>query len=186
MKGRIKGYHHTEETKQKIAKALKGRRAWNKGIHTGMVPSTAFKKGHHPRTEFKKGHHVSKIVREKICKTSLGRKIPKEVIKKRLQWRRPNYLEQKMINIIEKLNLPYKYVGDGNFFIENKNPDFINVNGEKIAFEVYAEIFKKYSFNNIEKWKRERQETFAKYGWIIEFFNEKEVTEEEVKARNFG
>jgi len=164
----------------------KGHSPWNKGLKTGMIPKTAFKKGHHPRTEFKKGHPVSEIVREKIRKASLGRKTPKEVIKKRLQWRRPNCLEQKMINIIEKLNLPYKYVGDGSFFIENKNPDFININGEKKAFEVYAEIFKKYSFNNIEKWKRERQETFANYGWAIEFFNEKEVTEEEVRARNLG
>ena len=162
MVGRTKGFHHTAETKHKISLSMKGKPTWNKGLHTGMVPSTAFKKGNHPKTEFKKGI----------------------VYLKRLQWRRPTGLEQKMINIIEKLNLPYKYVGDGNFFIENKNPDFINVNGEKIAFEVYAEIFKLRSFHDIDKWKKERQETFAKYGWTIEFFNEKEVTEEGVRIRN--
>jgi len=186
MRGRLKGHYVSEETKQKISESMKGRCPWNKGLKTGIIPKTAFRKGNHPRTEFKKNHCVPKEVRIKIGEFQKGRKQTIETIKKRLKWKKPNGLEQKMIKIIEKLNLPYKYVGDGNFFIENKNPDFININGEKIAFEVYAEIFKRYSFNDIEKWKRERQGTFAKYGWTIEFFNEKEVTEEEVKARNLG
>ena len=39
----------------------KGQKAWNKGIKTGLVPRTAFKKGEHrsPATEFKKGISAS-------------------------------------------------------------------------------------------------------------------------------
>ena len=75
----------------------------------------------------------------------------------------------------ENNNLPYKYVGDGSFMIENKNPDFINTNGGKIAVEVYADIFKKFSFGDIGNWKKKREEVFAKYGWRIVFFNESEL-----------
>ena len=66
----------------------------------------------------------------------------KECIEKRLQkalehrWRRPTSLEQHFIALIQKHNLPYKYVGNGNFWIEHKNPDFVNINGEKICIEV--------------------------------------------------
>ena len=77
--------------------------------------------------------------------------------------------------------MPYKYVGNGKFFIERKNPDFININGEKVAIEVYARKHKEKMRNmNIDQWKRERQEVFAKYGWEIVFFDETQVKEENV------
>jgi len=40
-------------------------------------------------------------------------------------------VEQRFINLCKKYNLPYKYVGDGSFWVKNRNPDFINTNGEK-------------------------------------------------------
>jgi len=61
-KGRIpwnKGIPRSIETKKKISISRKGHIPWNKGIHTGIIPKTAFKKGHHasPETEFKKGYN---------------------------------------------------------------------------------------------------------------------------------
>lgn len=49
---------------------------------------------------------------------------------------RPTSLEKQMIDFIKQHNLPYKYVGDGSFWIGRKNPDFININGGKKLIEV--------------------------------------------------
>lgn len=80
-----------------------------------------------------------------------------------------------MLKIIENFGLPYKFVGNGQFFIERKCPDFINCNGEKIAIEVYYKKHKEKFRNGLERWKDERQKIFNKYGWKILFFDETQV-----------
>lgn len=47
----------------------------------------------------------------------------------------PNKEEINLLDIVNKLNLPYKYVGDGKETIEDLSPDFINANGEKKVIE---------------------------------------------------
>lgn len=74
-------------------------------------------------------------------------------------WKRPNSLELKFIKIIKEKNLPYKYVGDGSFLIGFKNPDFININGEKICIEVANH------FHHPEPWAEKRIQHFEKWGW---------------------
>lgn len=88
---------------------------------------------------------------------------------------RPTSLEKKFQDIVSKYNLPYKYVGDGSFILGGKCPDFINTNNEKIAIEVYAPIFKEWSFKTVENWKRKRLKLFKSFGWKIIFFEDKEV-----------
>lgn len=105
----------------------------------------------------------------------------KEVIRKALRRHPISSLELKFQGIVDKYQLPYKYVGNGQFFIEKKNPDFININGEKKAVEVYARIHKeKLRGIKIEEWKKDRQEIFAKYGWEIVFFDEVQLNEKNV------
>ena len=61
------GKHHSKETKIKISNANKGHPAWNKGIKTGIVPKTAFKKGQ--PSAFKGRHHseeTKKIMSKKL------------------------------------------------------------------------------------------------------------------------
>ena len=101
-----------------------------------------------------------------------------EVIKKTLRRHPISSLEIKFQGIVDKYQLPYKYVGNGQFFIERKNPDFININGEKKAVEVYARMHKEKLRNiTIEEWKKERQKVFARYGWEIIFFDEMQLNE---------
>lgn len=102
-----------------------------------------------------------------------------EAIKKALKRRLPSSLEAKFQEIVDKHKLPYKFVGNGKFFIERKNPDFININGEKKAVEIYARKHKEKMRNmTIEEWKKERQNIFAKYGWKIIFLDEIEMNDE--------
>ena len=72
---------------------------------------------------------------------------------------RPTSLEKQMIDIIKKYELPYKYTGDGSFLIGYKNPDFVNINGQKRCIEV-ANIF-----HHKKDYEQKRIEHFAKYGW---------------------
>jgi len=72
---------------------------------------------------------------------------------------RPTSLEKQMIFIINKNNLPYKYTGNGEFWIGGKNPDFINTNGEKKLIEVGN------FYHHSGDWKIERVKHFLKYGW---------------------
>ena len=165
------------------------------------------KQGKHysPKTEFKKGlvpwnkgkewppemiermsavhKDITDETRAKMSKAKTGIQHSAETIKKMLTRRTPTSLEMKFLDIVEKNGLPYKFVGDGSFMIERKNPDFININGEKIAIEVYARYYKLRHAGTVQEWKDEREKIFSKYGWNVIFFDETEVTEKNVLRR---
>ena len=128
-----------------------------------------------------------KLTIEQIEKTASklrGIKPSKETIRKRLKKRDKSSLELKFEQIINKLCLPYKFVGNGMFFIGRKCPDFINSNGEGIAIEIYYRKHKEFfGKKTIDEWKGERRNIFDKYGWKIEFFDETQVNEAEVIRR---
>jgi len=54
---------------------------------------------------------------------------------------KPTKPEKKLMEIIDKYELPFKYVGDGGVTIYGLNPDFINCNGEKKIIEVFGRAF---------------------------------------------
>ena len=109
-----------------------------------------------------------------------GKKEPLEQKEKRIKaslkglFKRPTSLEKQMIEIINKHNLPYKYTGDGSFLIGYKNPDFVNINGEKICIEVAN------TFHHKEDYPEKRKEHFAKYGWECIVFRTNKLEENEV------
>lgn len=151
-------YFRTKETRKIISKALRGK------------PSNML------------GKHHSEETKEKIRLAQKGRDLSylrtPEMIKKSLQRRKMSSLEIKFQKIINKYNLPYKFVGNGQFFIERKNPDFININGDKIAIEIYWKSQKENMRGiSIEVWKKERLDIFSKYGWDILFIENSELNE---------
>lgn len=180
----MKGKHLSEEAKNKLSIA-------NRGMHRSH--QTEFVKGciswmtgrkHSEETKQKmRDRIVSEETRQKISASCKGRKLTPEQIKKALSRRTPTSLEIKFQEIINKHNLPYKFVGDGSFMIGRKNPDFININGKKIAIEVYARYYKLKHAETLEEWKDNRKKILNEYGWKVLFFDAMEVNECNVLER---
>ena len=84
---------------------------------------------------------------------------------------RPTSLEKKMISIINKYSLPYKYVGNGQIWIGGKNPDFIHKTKQKLI-----EVGNVYHHQN--NYAEKRQTHFAEYGWESYIFITNKLNEE--------
>ncbi|MFW9872059.1 MAG: hypothetical protein ACFFG0_03080 [Candidatus Thorarchaeota archaeon] len=136
--------------------------------------------------EKKKGIKHSKEHIEKIRKASKRIMSNPIMIKKVLGKRNKSSLEIKFENIIDKLGLPYKFVGNGEVIVARKVPDFVDKNGKKIAIEVYYRRHKEMFRNGLEEWKAERIKIFNENGWKIIFFDETEVTSEKIKNKLMG
>ena len=176
----------------------KGGVPWNKG--TGKTAekakhppvNTKFGKGHLPwntgkkwpeemRRRMSEGHkNITIETREKMSKAKRGKRLSAEHIRKVLTRRTPTSLEKKFLGIVEKNGLPYKFVGDGSFMIGRKNPDFININGLKIAVEVYARYYKLRHAETVKEWQEDRERVFKEYGWTAIFFDETQVNERNI------
>jgi hypothetical protein len=103
--------------------------------------------------------------------------------KKKDSWRNPLYAKKQSITIgrkpnqdelyvdaILQLDFPneWKYVGDGKFWIEGKNPDFVNVNGKKIVIEYngFRAIDRTGKiFGHTEEKDQAKTYHYAKYGF---------------------
>lgn len=60
-----------------------------------------------------------------------------------------------------RYSFPYKFVGDGKVIIGGKNPDFVNVNGQKKIIEFFGEHWHKPE-DEIEK-----REIYNSYGFDL-------------------
>jgi len=177
----IKGRHHTEETKRKIQEKNKGKHSgWIKGMHHTKETKEKMGKSH-------KGQLVSNETKKKISEAQKGEKAhwfgthqSDEIkLKKRLEWlnlpseikaerlrnslkktgKHPNSMEQKLIKLFEEKNLPYRYVGNGVFFVNGKNPDFVNTENRKKVIEFCG---KYWHSEQIKKRTRPAEEEYLK------------------------
>lgn len=96
-------------------------------------------------------NQMTSLVKEKICRKLISRNI--------------TGLEKKVIDIIKKYGLDFKYVGDGSFILHGFNPDFINVNGKKQIIEVFYEYFKEKQYGSLNKYKKQRYAIYRGYGF---------------------
>jgi len=147
----------SEETKRKISKI-------NKGKH--YSPSTELKKGN----TLNKGRSLSEKTKEKLREARKHQRIPKHHTKPELIFE----------HICKTYNLPFKYVGDGKFWIgkPSLNPDFIESNGKKIAIEVFGDYWHNPLLNkNIREIATLsfRKKILEKYGWELIVFWENEL-----------
>jgi very-short-patch-repair endonuclease len=153
----LRGKKLSEGTKKKISKSLLG--------NTNTL-----------------GFKISKATRKKISKNSKlnwqNKEYREKTIRNQLKglFKRPTSLEMQMIQIIKKHNLPYRYVGNGSFLIGFKNPDFVNVNGQKICIEVAN------TFHHNNDYAKNRMEYFKKWGWKCIVFRTNKLEEQNIKT----
>lgn len=138
---------------------------------------------------FGKKHTVE--VRKKISDFMKECQKDPEFHRKRMQTMRdrgvvkecPNVYEKKLIDILgEMFPGEYKFVGDWSFLIGRKNPDFVNVNGQKKVIEVFGEVYHDPASSPWEVSKDRtaegRKQLFNEYGfktlivWCKEFSDE--------------
>jgi len=170
-----KGNRLSDETKNKISEKLKER--WKTEAYRLNKFGTLELKGYQYRRIF------PELTRSEIMKAIWARKGYKakhkghketldQIIKRSSKARaklRPNKSEIRLDEILNTL-FPneYKYVGNGKFWVENMNPDFININGKKSVIEFFGNLFHKkedeqkrierlreYGFNALVVWQDE-------------------------------
>jgi hypothetical protein len=170
-----KGRKLSEEHKEKISKKLRGRKKPKFTLEHRRKLSEIFK----GKIPFNKGKKLEVIVGEKRAKeiktnqSKVMRQVLAQHFPKILEslWHRPTSYEQKIIDLCEENQLPFKYVGDGTLLINYKNPDFIHSNGKKLLIEVYEEYW------HPENYEEKRQGYFSKFGYEILFISGKELNE---------
>ena len=112
----LKGKKHTEKHKKKISKSLIGNQR-----RTGI-----------PHTE-KVKRNLSQASKRNWKNIDYVRKVMAGL------HYTPNKSELTVIRMIEENALPFRYVGDGEFIIDGKCPDFISTDGSKKVVEVFGE-----------------------------------------------
>lgn len=147
------GRHHTEEAKRKNSKSTK--EYWKNHKHPN--------KGRKFPEEYCKER--SKIA-EKLWQDPEYRK---EVTKKLVMAarKRPTGPEREIINVCDRNDFPFRYVGDGKIIINGHNPDFIHKNNRKLIIEVFGDYWhsEERTGNTREKEEKERKEIFSEKGY---------------------
>lgn len=78
---------------------------------------------------------------------------------------RPNKPESIILNILDDLYPnEWKYTGDGQIIIGGLNPDFINVNGQKLIIECFGDYWHKPELKNY-RINEGRVDVYAEYGY---------------------
>ncbi|MEK6883012.1 MAG: NUMOD3 domain-containing DNA-binding protein [Nanoarchaeota archaeon] len=174
-----KGKHHSEETKQKlrehhwsktgkIRRILRIKSAWNKGL-TKETDERVRKYAIKIKENFKNPEFKEKMIK----KMMIG------------EHKKPNKTELQFIELIQQNNFPFKYIGNWEFVLGGKCPDFININGQKQLIELFGNYWHTVKARETPE---ERIQYFKKYGfdtliiWESELKNENKLIE---KIRQF-
>lgn len=87
---------------------------------------------------------------------------------------KPSGAERRFMEIIEKYNLPFAYVGDGKLIIDGLCPDFVNTNGRKQLIEIFG------TYWHEEGEEEERKRRFVRYGFDTIVIWEPELADEQL------
>jgi len=145
------GHSVSVETRKKISKARKG---ITKEINPNLIRSKSYKKKKRIAQQEK---WDDPIYRENQLKSIFASRRIK-----------PNKAERKLRNGLNRLfPKEYKYVGNGSVVIGYKNPDFININGQKKIIELNGDYWHSKKITGRTKVQEENQRInhFTKYGY---------------------
>ena len=86
--------------------------------------------------------------------------------------------------ICKKYNLPFKYTGDGRFWIHELNPDFVECNGKKIAVEIFSywhDPLRRHCKVRYAATYEGRKKILKKYGWKLVVFWQDDLEREDAE-----
>lgn len=183
-----KGRHPSEKARKKMSERQKGEKNYFFGKHHSNEAKQKNREGH-------KGKHPSEETKQKIREASKKNWQDPVFIKKVFDgWQaKPNKPEKKVGGILQK-HLPNEYAYNGDFgcgiTIGGKIPDFVNVNGEKIVIEVFGpwhdEVFMRDHFGKDISWKQTEFGTkahYSQFGYKCVVFWQEEL--ERIDAEQF-
>ena len=163
------GKHHTDETKQKIRDA--NEKYWN--IERRQKVSEERRGEKSPWY----GKHHTEETRQKMREARKKQKLPKHHTKP----------ERIFEQICKKNDLPFKYTGDGAFWIGKKpaiNPDFIECNGKKIAIEIFSywhDPLKRHCKVRYSATFKGRKKALKKHKWKLVVFWQEDLERDDAE-----
>jgi len=148
----------------------------------GPRPSISGEKNH----QWGKPHTQNSL--KKMSQRGKERWLDSEYVQKQIKSRgaRPNKKELWLEAFIKNLSLPYRYVGDGEFILGGKCPDYLNTNGQKKLVELFGDYWHK------DEDSQERIDYFAQYGfqtlivWEYELESQDKLKEKLLSFDRFG
>lgn len=94
--------------------------------------------------------------------------------------RKPNKSELRLDDILKRnFGGEWKYVGDGEVWINGKNPDFININGKKKIIELFSVYWHKERARTNDD-ELDRKTHYKKYGFDCLIIWQEELKNEEI------
>jgi very-short-patch-repair endonuclease len=157
----LKGIPKSEEMKRKASLAKIGdRNPMKNPIHAKKMAATKRGKPNPKHKEYWRIHHD-----EQLRKMMVG------------EHKKPNKLEKRLIELIERNELPFKYVGNWEFILGGKCPDFLNTSGKKLLIELFGNYWHTVKARETVE---ERVAHFRKYGFETLILWEKEMDEEQL------
>jgi very-short-patch-repair endonuclease len=127
-----------------------------------------------------KGKHQSEATKKKLSEINKGKH------SYLLKLTKPTRPEIMLRNFLEVwFPNQFKYVGDGSFIINGFNPDFIRVNGERLAIEMFGDYWHTKKANTPFDTEEGRKKLFSDFGWrlIIVWEHEIYTNPKKVKAK---
>lgn len=149
----------SEETKERIRSALQGR-VINPG-NKGWLGRKHTQEQKEKISRANKGKTVLLETRRKLSILMKQRLADSDFLRRVLSSRRPTDIEERLIDIIDKHTLPYRYTGNGTCKVNGKYPDFVNINNKKVAIDVFGDYW--HNPDEIP----ERKKAFAEWGWEL-------------------
>ncbi len=156
-----KGIPKSEEWKRKASLLKMGdRNPMRNPIHAKKMAASKRGKPNPKLGEFWKLHHDEQIKRMMVG-----------------EHKKPNKLEKRLIELIDRNGLPFKYVGNWEFMVAGKCPDFLSTDGRKLLIELFGNYWHTVKARETVE---ERVERFRKHGFETLVLWEKEMDDDQL------
>lgn len=148
-----KGKIRTEEVKKKISVAIKNK--YENNPEYKLTISSALTGRERPKEVSRR---AGETLRKRLAK--LSDKERREWAMHGLKGKKPTLFERRLLRLIDEYKLPFEYVGNGQLWINQKNPDFISLDKTQII-----EVF--YTYHKSNTYAEERRKFFPNHRVIF-------------------